>query len=713
MFRPSQLLILVLLTAPATADSVRDLLLAARSGDVAKVRQLVESGLPVNGSDDWGTTPLALAARWGKVEVARYLLDKGADPSAREVFFGASVLDFALWTGGPEFEIAKMLLRAGAADRGAALARALAEGDVELARVAAESGPLPVSEAVELRGRYGDTKGELAAILADLRTRPDPPPPTYSAVDLAGFTGHFESGDGETSAEVLAGDGGLTVERAGERAEVAAIAERRFRSADGKLTLRFFGRAGTVEGVSLELAGEEPVRLRLVDLSPVVQATSTAAPSPAPRPPTVHWPGFRGANRSGIGDGAEPPVAFDLASGAGVAWRVPLPGLGNSSPVVWGDRVYVTTAVAEGGSVPLRTGLTGAGDEVEEAREHRWLVLAFDKATGDRIWQTEVGRGVPLTKRHFKATQANSTPATDGDHLVVVFPTAGLACLGMEGEIHWKHELGGLNAGGFNDPGLEWGFAASPIIHDGRVILQVDIHDGPYLAAWDLYSGEKLWRTERPDVAPSWATPAIWPTSSGEELVTNASIIHGYDPATGGELWSLSPTSVQVVASPVVGSELLYVSSGYPPARPIYAVEPGIRGHHEIEPGAEDAALAWHRRRGGAYMPTPLLYRGLLYIVHHTGRIEAHDAATGGTVYRARFSKGGTNTSSPVAANGLIYQGTEEGTLYVLAAGDEYRELAVHEFGAPLMATPAISEGLLIVRTPGELIALRRTPVAD
>jgi outer membrane protein assembly factor BamB len=278
----------------------------------------------------------------------------------------------------------------------------------------------------------------------------------------------------------------------------------------------------------------------------------------------------------------------------------------------------------------------------------------------------------------------------------------------MDGSIHWKHELGGLNAGGFNDPGLQWGFAASPILHDGRVILQVDIHDGPYVAAWDLATGEPLWRTERPDVAPSWATPAIWQTPDGAELVTNASIIRGYDPRTGEELWSLSPTSVQVVASPIVGGDTLYVSSGYPPARPIYAVEPGIRGRHEIEKGVEDPALAWAQERGGAYMPTPLLYRGLLYIVHHNGRLVAHDPASGGPVYRARFSQGGTCTNSPVAGHGVIYQGTEEGTLYVFSAGPEYEELAVHDFGAPLMATPAISEGMLIVRTPGELIALRR-----
>ena len=234
----------------------------------------------------------------------------------------------------------------------------------------------------------------------------------------------------------------------------------------------------------------------------------------------------------------------------------------------------------------------------------------------------------------------------------------------------------------------------------------MDIHEGAYLAAWDLKTGKALWKTPRPDVAPSWSTPAIWPTPAGDELVVNASIIRGYDPGSGKELWSLGPTSIQVVASPVIDAGTLFVSSGYPPARPIYAVKPGIRGVHNIESDKDAAPLSWYLTRGGAYMPTPLVYRGLLYMVHHNGRMVAHDARNGAQVYQARFSAGGTMTSSPVVANGRIYQGSEEGTLYVLAAGAEYKELAVHDFGEPLMATPAISEGLLLVRTPSKLYAL-------
>jgi len=697
--------------AACFADTTRDLHLAARSGDLESVRQLVEAGLPADSPGRFGITALSLAAQAGAGDVVTYLLKKGADPDARETFFGMSVLEGALWKGAPDYETARILLAAGARDRAAALDTAFRSGHLELARAAASSGPVTESEAREMRERFNGLSDELATILAEIKTRPDPPAPTYTAEDLKRFAGRFEGPDRSVGLDVSEGTLRLTID--GESIPLAAVADRVFENREADVTVSFFGRAETVEGIGLDHAGEPTERMRVAE-SPIVGAAELPEFIENPNAkPVVHWPGFRGANRDGIGDGIDTPVEFDLDTGAGVAWSVELPGLGNSSPVVWGDRVYVTTAVAAAGSTPLRVGLTGSGEEVEEDSEHRWLVLAFDKSSGKKIWETVVGQGVPLTKRHFKATQANSSPATDGEHIVVVFPTAGLACLGLDGTLHWKHELGGLNAGGFNDPGLQWGFAASPIIYKDKVILQVDIHDDSYLAAWDLKSGKPLWKTARPDVAPSWATPAVWSTSKGDELVTNASVIRGYDPQTGKALWSLGPTSIQVVASPIFGSENLFVSSGYPPARPIYVVKPGIRGDHSIESDDDAGPLAWYRPRGGAYMPTPLLYRGLLYMVHHNARMVAHDARSGDRVYQARFSAGGTCTASPVAANGKIYQGTEEGTLYVLAAGPEHKELAVHDFGEPLMATPAISEGLLLVRTPSKLIALGQNKAGD
>ena len=745
--RSSAALVSMLLVASlCLADAAHDLHLAARSGDLEGVRQLIESGIPIDVTGKFGVTALQLAAKSNQVEVTRYLLEQGADPSSRETFFGASPLGNALWMGGPDYEIAMILLEAGASDRAAALFHALEIGHIDLAAAAAKSGPVTESEAEDLRSTTADlteksdetatsstranakaenesaltpaVKAKLAEIIASLRVVPDPPPPVYSVEQLAAFAGYFEGRD--SSAHLSVSEGQLTLELA-DHSAVALVptAERAFANSEAGIELSYRGRAATVEGLTIEIPGQEPLYMGPAD--PPADPTAVAAESKvADRPessagsafePRVHWPGFRGTNRDGIGDATnKPPVHFDLESGDGVAWKAALPGLGNSSPIVWGDRVYVTTAIAEGGSTPLKVGRTGAGDEVEEKREHRWMVLAFDKTSGEKVWETEVGRAVPLTNRHFKATQANSSPVTDGKHIVAVFPTAGLACLGADGNVHWKQDLGGLNAGGFNDPGMQWGFASSPILYDGKVILQVDIHGGAYLAAWSLESGEPLWKTERPDVAPSWATPAIWRTTKGNELVVNASVIRGYDPDNGNELWSLGPTSIQVVASPVVGSEHLIVSSGYPPARPIYAVNPGIRGDHQIESQDDAGPLAWYQTRGGAYMPTPLLYRGLLYMVAHNGRLVAHDASSGNIVYKARLSAGGTCTSSPIAANDVLYQGTEEGTLYILAAGTEHNELAVHDFGEPLMATPALSEGFLIVRTPSQLIALGEKP---
>jgi outer membrane protein assembly factor BamB len=706
-------------SAAHAEDPAKQLRLAARQGNLDEVKRLVADGAPVDGGDQFGTTALLLAAGQGRIEVVRFLLEHGANPSAREGFFNTSVLESALGAEPPHVEIAKMVLAAGAEDRAAAIAIGIESGNTEIARAALEAGPVLESEAADLRQQFGSKEGEAAGILKELKTKPDPPPPAYTQEQLKKFSGRYESSEG-TAADIAPGPKGLVVTLGGASTPLAATADRVFRNDEAGIALRYYGRAGTIEGVMLERRGQEPLRLRMADApiaakaKPAVAAETPAKQVAASTAKTVNWPGFRGENRSGVGDGAEPPVEFDIASGRGVAWKADLPGLGNSSPVVWGDRVYVTTAVAAGGSKPLKTGPTGSGEEVEENVEHRWLVLAFDKASGKKIWETEVGRGVPLTKRHFKATQANSTPFTDGEHVVVVFPTAGLACLSSkDGAVRWKQDLGGLNAGGFNDPGLQWGFAASPILYKGKVILQVDIHDGAYLAAWDLESGKPLWKTERPDVAPSWATPAVWSMPAGDELVVNASVIRGYDPGTGKELWSLGPTSIQVVASPVTGQDnVLFVSSGYPPARPIYAVRPGIRGKHEVY-SAEDAAaasLVWRDERGGAYMPTPLFYRDVLYVVHHNGRIVAHDARTGERVAQARFSKGGTCTASPVVANGKIYQGTEEGTLYVIGTAPDLTELLVADMGEPLMATPAISEGLLLVRTPSKLIALRKEP---
>ena len=688
---------------PATAE---DLHAAARAGDLAGVRAAIESGVAVDAPGFYGFTALLMASDKGHPEVVAYLLDAGADPTHRESFWGTHPLSAAI--DGEHPEVVELLLAGGAEPREYVLEAAARSGDVELARVLTRTGPVNAEAAPQIALLVPEARDAFAAI----ESRPDPPPPEYDANDLARFLGSFETfeGDREVRAEFDVRDDGIGIAVDGDDpVALAAVAEDRFRSRDGVIDVQFWGRAGTVEGAQVTWSGMATASLRRSVADPVGAAAFRAAPEEAEAvgEAVMHWPQFRGPSASGIGDGADVPVAWDLESGEGVRWIADLPGLGNSSPVVWGDRVYVTTAVATGIEQDVRTGLTGAGDAVDEDVEHVWTVLAFDKSTGAQVWTTDIARAVPTTRRHFKASQASSTAATDGRRVCVVFPTAGLACLdSTDGTMLWRVDLGGLNAGAPNDPTMHWGFSSSPVLYGETVILQVDIHEGAYVAAWSAATGEPLWRVERPDVDPSWATPTIVSGEAGDELVLNGSVIHAYDPRNGDPLWSVGPNSAIAIATPIARGDVVYVSAGYPPIKPIYAVPIGLRGDHVVEAGSGSGPLVWSEGRGGAYMPTPLLYRGILYVVHHNGRLVTYDAATGDALYKARFSSGGTFTGSPVAVNGKIYAGTEEGTVYVFEAGTEYRELAVNEIGEPLMASPAISDGAILWRTPRRLIAV-------
>jgi outer membrane protein assembly factor BamB len=687
------------------AQELDDLFSAARSGDVDGVRSAIGDGVSVDSVDQYGITALSMAAGNGHLELVEFLLDKGADPNIAESFYYSLALESALFSN--HLDVVKLLLERRSDGREAALVFAFDQDLPLLARAAVDSGPIYQSDLADLQKRK-DLDPKLAEILADATSRPDPKPPIYSVDELHAHTGIFEGWDSGIRAEVALRERSLLIGIDGESMrELVLTRERRFETADREVEIVFFGRAGLIEGFQLYQSEAEPVGLRRSVAEPVSAASLglESISTESVGSPVVNWPSFRGDNGSGIGDGVDTPSSWNLDSGESIRWRIGLPGLGNSSPVIWQNKLFVTTAVAKDVEQTIRTGLTGSGEGVDEAVTHRWMVMAYDKNTGAALWETEVGTGIPLTQRHFKATQANSTPATDGKHLVVVFPTAGLACLDLAGKLLWKHDLGGLNAGAFTDPNIQWGYASSPIILDDMAILQVDIQEDPYLAAWDLETGEQLWRTDR-DVAPSWATPSLLQASTGDELIVNGSTIHGYDPRTGKELWSLGPNSELVIATPVVGDGVVYVSAGYPPVKPIYAVRAGTRGAFEVEPGTDHDRLLWSQQRGGAYMPSPLLYRGFLFIVHHNGRLVVYDAKTGTPVHKGRFSQGGVFTASPIAVNGKLYAPTEEGLLYVLDTSPEFGELAVNDMGEPLMATPAVSEGILVIRTPSHLTAI-------
>ena len=324
------------------------------------------------------------------------------------------------------------------------------------------------------------------------------------------------------------------------------------------------------------------------------------------------------------------------------------------------------------------------------------------------VWEREVYRGAPKVRRHLKSSLANATPATDGERVVVLFGAIGkLAAYGFDGKVIWQRDIGILDC---NDPqsgSAEWGHASSPILYGDLVLIQGDRRKDSFLAAYRLATGEEVWRVAREELS-TWGTPNILPAPSGDELIANGPTIRAYDPRTGKPLWSLGPSSEVVVATPVVGDGLVFVTAGYPPVRPVFAVRSGQRGDLSLPPGERSSkAIAWSHARGGTYIPSPILYRGILHTCNNNGVLTSYRAETGEQLSQIRLSNSGVSISaSPVAADGRLYIASEAGDVYVLRAGLEPELLAVQPMGETVMSTPAISGGLLVVRTLNHVFGL-------
>jgi outer membrane protein assembly factor BamB len=414
-----------------------------------------------------------------------------------------------------------------------------------------------------------------------------------------------------------------------------------------------------------------------------------------------NWPSFRGPQGTGVAADARPPITWNVGSSTHVVWRTAIPGLGHSSPVVWGDRVYVTTAAADAPAAQSltlgdadRAGIDPANDMVP----HRWQVMALDRATGKVVWTRGVYQGIPRVKRHVKGSHASATPATDGRVLVAMLGSEGLIAFDMTGAELWRKDLGRLSVGLADDPTYEWGPASSPVIHGNAVLVQNDRYRDSYLIAFDLQTGKELWRSPREEL-PSWATPLVHSQAAAPTIVTNSPrFIRGHDLATGRERWRVEDPKGEVkMSTPVSAGDLAIVTGGYPPAgRPIYAIQ------------VRDGSLAWQLERGSPYTTTPLVYDGLLYIVTDNGILSAYQLSDGARVYQQRLARdAGSFSASPVAADGRIYLASEDGQIYVVRAGRAFELLATNDMKEVCMATPALSGELLLVRTKSHLYALR------
>jgi len=442
-------------------------------------------------------------------------------------------------------------------------------------------------------------------------------------------------------------------------------------------------------------------------LAALAGAVAVVGAGTAPAP-DQNWPRFRGPRASGIAEGHPAPLRWDLATGENVLWKTPIPGLAHSSPIVWRDSVFVTSAVNTTGESKLRVGLYGDIEPVPDEPVHRFVLYRIDKRTGRVVWERTAHEGVPRQPRHPKSTHANPTPATDGEKVVAFFGSEGLYCYDFAGTLVWKKDLGLLDSGFFVAPDAKWGFASSPVVHDGVVYIQADVLNGPFLAAFELASGNELWRTRRDDV-PSWTTPTVHESGEKRFLLTNGwKHIGGYDARTGKEIWRLRGGGDIPVPAPVVAHGLVFITNAHGAAAPIFAVRLEARGDITLPEGASSSEhVAWSVMRGGAYMQTPLVYGDYLYSCRDNGVLSCYRARTGELVYQQRLGRGGSGFSaSPVAADGQLYFTSEEGDVYVIRAGPTFELLATNALGEVTMATPAISEGTLFFRTRSHLMAV-------
>ncbi|MFN3649532.1 MAG: PQQ-binding-like beta-propeller repeat protein [Armatimonadota bacterium] len=425
-------------------------------------------------------------------------------------------------------------------------------------------------------------------------------------------------------------------------------------------------------------------------------------------PAAAHWPSFRGPNASGVSPVRGLPLKWDAAAGTGVRWKTPIRGLGHSSPVVWGDRVYVTSAVSGKENPELKVGLYGDIRPVEDDTVHRWLVFCLDRKSGKVLWERTAHEGVPKVKRHTKATQANPTMATDGKHAVAFFGSEGLYCYAPDGKLLWKKDFGVLDSGYFMVPAAQWGFASSPVIHDGVVVVQCDVQKGGFVAALDVRNGSELWRTPRNDV-PTWGTPTVHTANGRTQVIVNGwKQIGGYDLKTGAELWRLTGGGDIPVPTPVVAHDLIFITNAHGRMAPIYAIRLDAKGDISLPEGATtNAHVAWSTHREGGYMQTPIVYGDHLYVCRDNGALSCYEARTGARVYQERLGTGRTGfTASPVAADGRLYFTSEDGDIYVVKAGEKFELLSVNPMGEVCMATPAIAPEMLVFRTQAHMVAV-------
>ena len=418
-----------------------------------------------------------------------------------------------------------------------------------------------------------------------------------------------------------------------------------------------------------------------------------------------NWPQFRGEQSLGVSTNQHLPTVW--STNQNVAWKATVPGMGWSSPIVWGDKIFVTSVIKDGEVEPPKKGLYFGGDRPTPSKDmHHWMVYGFDWQTGKKVWERQVHEGTPGDSKHLKNTYASETPVTDGQRVYAYFGNLGVFCLDLDGKEVWSQKWGHFKTRN------GWGTAASPVLHKERLFIVNDNEEKSFLVALDKKTGKQLWRVER-DQKSNWATPYIWENEKRAELIVpGRNKVCSYD-LEGQVLWELGGMSSIVIPTPFAKSGLLYVSSGYvgDKVRPIFAVRPGATGDISLKEGERsNSYVAWCEKTAGPYNPSPLVYGDLFYVLLDFGFLSCRDAKTGAERYdKQRINPDGASafTASPWAYDNKVFCLSEDGDTFVVQPGPEYKLTGKNSLGEMCMATPAIARDSLIIRTASKLYRIK------
>jgi outer membrane protein assembly factor BamB len=419
------------------------------------------------------------------------------------------------------------------------------------------------------------------------------------------------------------------------------------------------------------------------------------------------WPQFRGPAALGVADNPDLPDTWSATEN--VAWKHDIPGRGWSSPIVWGNRVFVTTVTSDEGlkDKDRKRGLYLGGNQSEPPKNvHQWRVQCLDLNDGHLLWEQIAHQGVPPESAHLKNSYASETPVTDGERVYVYFGNLGVFCYSLDGKPLWSRTLGTFKTA------AGWGTGGSPTLYRDRLYVLNDNEDQSFLLALDTKTGADVWRTERPEKS-SWSTPFVWENGKRTEIVVSGSgAVRSYD-LDGKMLWELGDMSGNAIPTPMAGPNLLYVSSGYfmGNKKPIMAVRPGASG--DITLGANETNndfVAWCQHKAAPYNPSILLFKGLIYSVTDLGLTSCFDAQTGAMIYdRKRLPNAKAVTASPWAYNGHVFVLSEYGETFVIKAGPDFELVRTNPLADDDMclATPAIVGNKLLLRSDRRLYAIQ------